>query len=55
MIELRVKANGDGEGKTSLTGKVAPDGSLKIVALENYDALPVVFSHVQRRSGRGNQ
>jgi hypothetical protein len=51
IIELRVNANGDGEGKASLNGRVAPDASLKIVALENYDALPVVFSHVQRRPG----
>jgi hypothetical protein len=51
VIELRVKANGEGEGKTSLNGKVAPDGALKIVALESYDALPVVLSHLQRRAG----
>jgi hypothetical protein len=49
VIELRVNANGDGEGKISLNGRVAPDGSLKIVALENYDTLPVVFSRVQRQ------
>jgi len=48
VIELRVKANGTGEGKTSLNGKVAPDASLKMITLENYDTLPVVFSHVQR-------
>jgi hypothetical protein len=51
VIELRMKANGDGEGKASLSGKVAPDGALKMIALENYDALPVVLSHVQRRAG----
>ena len=51
VIELRVKANGDGEGKISLNGKVAPDGALNMIALENYDALPVVFSHVQQRKG----
>jgi hypothetical protein len=51
VIELRVRANGDGEGKTSLNGSVAPDGSLKMVALENYDTLPVVLSHIQRRAG----
>ena len=51
VIELRVKANGEGEGKTSLSGKVAPDGALNVVTLENYDALPVVFSHVQQRKG----
>jgi len=49
VIELRLDANGSGEGKTSLNGKVAPDGSLKIVALESYDALPVVFSRVQKQ------
>jgi hypothetical protein len=55
VIELRVKANGEGEGKTSLTGKVVPDSALKMVALDNYDALPVVFSHVQRRAGGQHQ
>jgi hypothetical protein len=49
VIELHVNANGDGEGKTSLNGTVAPDGSLKMVAVENYDALPVVFSRMQRK------
>jgi hypothetical protein len=52
VIELRLKANGSGEGKTSLNGKIAPDNSLKIVTIENHDALPVVFSHVQRRVGK---
>jgi hypothetical protein len=49
VIELRLNATGSGEGKTSLNGKVAPDGSLKMIALENYDALPVVLSHVQKQ------
>lgn len=49
VIELRIRATGEGEGKTSLNGKVAPDGTLNMIALENYDALPVVFSHVQQR------
>jgi hypothetical protein len=49
VIELRVGKNGAGEGKTSLSGKVAPDDSLRIVALADYDALPVGFSHIQRR------
>ena len=42
VIELRLNAKGEGEGKVSLTGKVAPDAAAKIVALENYDALPLV-------------
>lgn len=49
VIELHVNAKGEGEGKISLTGKVAPDPAAKIVALENYAALPVVLSHVKRR------
>jgi hypothetical protein len=49
VIELRVKATGDGEGKTSLNGKVSPETALKMIALENYDALPVVLSHVRKQ------
>ena len=49
VIELRVKANGEGEGKTSLNGKVSPDPALNIIALENYDALPVVLSRVLKQ------
>lgn len=50
VIELHLNSHGAGEGKTSLTGKVAPDAAFKMVGLENYDALPVVFSKVQRKS-----
>lgn len=49
VIELHVNAKGEGEGKISLTGGVAPDPAAKIVALENYTVLPVVLSHVKRR------
>jgi hypothetical protein len=49
VIELRVKANGEGEGKTSLNGKVSPDTSLHMIALENYDVLPVVLSLVRKQ------
>ena len=44
VIELHLNAHGSGEGKASLTGKVAPIG------LENYEALPVVLSKVERKS-----
>ncbi len=50
VIELHVGKNGAGEGKTSLSGKVAPDDSLKVIALVDYDALPLGFSHIQRRA-----
>jgi hypothetical protein len=52
VIELRLNAKGEGEGKVSLTGKVAPDPGLHIVAIENYDALPVVFAKVRKQTVR---
>ncbi|MEP7352148.1 MAG: hypothetical protein ABI824_02850 [Acidobacteriota bacterium] len=48
VIELHVNAKGEGEGKASLMGKLAVDAS-KIVTLENYSALPVVFEKVHRK------
>jgi hypothetical protein len=50
VIELRVNAKGEGEGKISLTGKVAPDPAAKIVAPENYSELPVVLKNVKQRA-----
>jgi len=50
VIELRLNAKGDGEGKVSLVGKVAPDVSAKIMTLEDYDALPAVFHNVRVRA-----
>ena len=49
VIELRVNSKGEGEGKISLTGKVAPDSAAKIVAPENYAVLPVVLKNLKRR------
>jgi len=46
VIELRLNAKGEGEGKVSLTGRVTPDSAAQIVTLENYNALPVVLSRV---------
>ena len=51
VIELRLNAKGDGEGRASLVGKVAPDGPARIVTLENYDALPAVFHNVRKPAG----
>ena len=45
-----MNAKGEGEGKASLTGKVAPDDAAKMVALESYDALPVVLRNVKSRA-----
>jgi len=49
VIELRVNSKGEGEGKVSLTGKVAVDSAAKTIALENFGALPVVFKNVRRK------
>jgi hypothetical protein len=48
IVELRVNPKGEGEGKASLTGTVAPDDAAKIVALENYASLPVILKGVHR-------
>jgi len=52
VIELRLSAKGEGEGRVSLTGRVAEDAGAKIVAIENYNALPVVFREVRKVEGR---
>jgi hypothetical protein len=49
VIELRLNAKGEGEGRVSLIGKVIPDAAAKIVTLENYDALPSVLRDVRVR------
>jgi hypothetical protein len=54
VIELRVNSQGEGEGKISLTGKVAPDSLAKIPAPENYASLPVVLTKVKQRIVAGN-
>jgi len=51
VIELRLNAKGEGEGRASLVGKVAPDVAAQIVTLENYDALPAVFHTVRMSAG----
>ena len=47
LIELRLNSKGEGEGKTSLTGKVAVDSAAKTIALEDYSASPVIFKNVR--------
>jgi hypothetical protein len=50
IIELRVNAKGEGEGKASLTGKLAVDNTAKILAIENYSALPAALVNVKQRT-----
>ena len=52
LIELRLNPKGEGEGKASVTGKIAPDPAADIVALENYDAQPTVFRDVKEQAER---
>jgi hypothetical protein len=47
LIELRLNAKGEGEGKVSLTGKVAADPAAKTIALDNYAAAPVILKNVR--------
>ena len=49
LIELRVNSKGEGEGKMSLTGKVVVDSSAKTIALDGYNALPVILKGVKRQ------
>src|ERR1019366_2302818 len=50
VIELHLNAKGEGEGKSSLTGKVTLDSAVKMLRLENYDASPVVLRKVKREA-----
>lgn len=50
VVEIHLNAKGEGDGKVSLTGKVTVDKAAKTIALENYDALPVVLKNVRRQS-----
>jgi hypothetical protein len=50
VIELRVNARGQGEGKVSLSGPITVDTSAKSIALENYSGLPVVLKNVSRQN-----
>ena len=48
VIELRLNAKGEGEGKGVLTGKVAVDAAAKTIALEAYNTLPIILKGVKR-------
>jgi hypothetical protein len=48
VFELRMNEKGDGEGRTTLTGKVAEDAVAKSIAVANYAEQPVVFKGVKK-------
>ena len=47
LIELRVPAKGEGEGKASLVGTVTLDAGTKTMTLDQYDAQPVTLRGVK--------
>jgi hypothetical protein len=49
VIELRINAKGQGEGKITLTGQVAPDPAAGIITAASYEALPVVLTKVKKQ------
>jgi hypothetical protein len=48
LIELRVNANGEGEGKLNLATRIDVSRTGKMVQLENYDTQPIQLSEVRR-------
>jgi hypothetical protein len=47
VIELRLNADGEGEGKMSLATKIIADKEANIVTLENFDLQPVMLKNVK--------
>jgi hypothetical protein len=43
-----IPRTGDGEGRTTLTGKVSEDAAAKSIAVDGYSAQPVVFKTVKK-------
>lgn len=54
VVELRVNAKGEGEGRVTVTGKVAPDPAAGIVAPAEYQALPLTLTNVKRTMAQSN-
>jgi hypothetical protein len=49
LIELRLNADGEGEGKLSVATKITVDRSLDVIELENYDAAPLKLIEIRSR------
>jgi hypothetical protein len=48
VIELRLKANGEGEGKLSIATKIVADKENNTIVLENYGTQPALLQGVRR-------
>jgi hypothetical protein len=54
VIELRLNAEGEGEGKMSLATKVIHDKDNNMITLENYNLQPVLLTKVRRERARSS-
>jgi hypothetical protein len=52
LVELRLNADGEGEGKLSLATKITADKDSKMVMLEDYGSEPVLLTSVKRERRR---
>ncbi|MCA1586720.1 MAG: hypothetical protein LC791_18760 [Acidobacteria bacterium] len=52
LIELRIKPNGEGEGKMSIATKIIPDKRNNAIVLENYGTQLVMLTQVKREPSR---
>jgi hypothetical protein len=48
VFEFRLNDKGEGEGRTTLTGKVVEDTTAKSIAVGNYSEQPIVFKTVKK-------
>jgi hypothetical protein len=50
VVEIRIGANGEGEGKMSLATKITGNKEGKMITLENYQSQPVLLNKVKKES-----
>jgi hypothetical protein len=48
VFEFRLNGKVDGEGRTTLTGKVAEDTTAKSISVANYSEQPIIFKGVKK-------
>lgn len=53
VIELRLNADGEGEGKMSVATKITVDKDTNTIVLENYGTQPVLLQSVRRVKADG--
>jgi hypothetical protein len=48
VFEFRLNGKVDGEGRTTLTGKVAEDTTAKSISVASYSEQPIIFKAVKK-------